>query len=354
MHNHPFLRNNASRIAYLGIWILISGIYYALVVMGYPGKWLMEIFDVLLFNFLFSIITLALWNAIRFSNPEKMKLSQVLVYHLGLVAISLVIWIGAGYLVMNTFAKSDYTGYFIATISGRIIAGLFYYSISILFYYLIMYYQNFRESALKEAELQALMKEAELSILRSQIKPHFLFNSLNSISSLTLSNPGRAQEMIIKLSDFIRYSLAESERKMVPLKAELDYIRLYLDIEKVRFGDKLQPVFDLNEACLDKMLPNMILQPLYENAVKHGVYESMQPVEIHTSVSCSDLTLRISIVNTFDPECLGKKGKGLGHKNIVNRMKLIYQRDDLIRIEKKDNTFAVELLIPQSGHPGVE
>lgn len=347
MHNHPFLRTRTTRIAFLGIWILVSGIYYAFMAMGYPDKWVLEIFDVLLYNFLFSLITLLLWNAIRFSNPEKMSISQVLIYHVGLLAICEAAWIGTGYLIMSSIVPSGYQQHFLDTLSSRIISGLFFYSISILIYYLIMYYQNFRESALKEAELQALMKEAELSILRSQIKPHFLFNSLNSISSLTLSNPARAQEMIIKLSDFIRYSLAESERKMVPLRAELDYIRLYLDIEKVRFGEKLLTLYDIGDKCLECQLPNMILQPLYENAVKHGVYESTEPVEIRTTVSCTGNSLKIVISNTFDPESLARKGKGLGLKNIINRMHLIYHREDLIRIEKKGNQYEVSLFIPQ-------
>jgi two-component system LytT family sensor kinase len=347
MFTHPFLRNRSTRIAYLGIWLLMSGIFYALVVIKFPDYWKMAIGDSLFFHAYYAFLGLALWNAVRYTSPEQLSLLQVILHHLIGISLTLTLWLGPGYLILSVFMNNSYTSFFVQMLAWKIITGVFYYFITVLIYYLIVYYQNFRESLLKEAELQTLMKEAELSLLRSQIKPHFLFNSLNSISSLTLTNPDRAHEMIIKLSDFIRYSLGESERNMVSLRAELDYIRLYLDIEKVRFGDKLQAKFEMSEPCLNCILPNMILQPLYENAVKHGVYESTGPVEIKTTVNCSEHELRISITNNFDPESIAKKGKNLGLRNITNRLKLIYQRDDLIRIERKESLFLVVINIPQ-------
>jgi two-component system, LytTR family, sensor kinase len=347
MSTHPFLRNRATRIAYLGIWLLMAGISYALVMIKFPEYWKVAIADTLFFHAYYAFLALALWNAVRYTSPEKLSLLQVILHHLLGISLTLILWLGPGYLIISVFLNSSYTSFFIQNLAWKLITGVFYYFITVLIYYLIVYYQNFRESLIKEAELQTLMKEAELSLLRSQIKPHFLFNSLNSISSLTLTNPDSAHEMIIKLSDFIRYSLAESERNMVSLRAELDYIRLYLDIEKVRFGDKLQSKFDMKDACLSCILPNMILQPLYENAVKHGVYESTGPVEIFTTVNCTVSELKISIRNNFDPESIAKKGKNLGLKNITNRLKLIYQREDLIKVEKQANLFSVIINIPQ-------
>ena len=347
MLTHPFLRNRATRIAYLGIWLLMSGISYALVVIKFPEYWKIAIADILFFHAYYAFLALTLWNAVRYTSPEKLSILKVILHHLIGISLTLILWLGPGYLIISVFLDNSYTSFFVQNLAWKIITGVFYYFITVLIYYLIVYYQNFRESLLKEAELQTLMKEAELSLLRSQIKPHFLFNSLNSISSLTLTNPERAHEMIIKLSDFIRYSLAESERNMVSLRAELDYIRLYLDIEKVRFGEKLQVKFEMNDACLKCILPNMILQPLFENAVKHGVYESISPVEILTKVNCTESELRISITNNFDPESVAKKGKNLGLKNITNRLKLIYQREDLIKINRMENLFSIVICIPQ-------
>ena len=348
MYTHPFLRNRSTRFAYLGIWLLMSGIFYTLVVIKFPEYWRMAIADSLFFHAFYALLGLALWNAVRYTSPEQLSALQVIIHHLIGISLTLLLWLGPGYLLLSVFMDNSYTSFFVQMLAWKIITGVFYYFITVLIYYLIVYYQNFRESLIKEAELQTLMKEAELSLLRSQIKPHFLFNSLNSISSLTLTNPDRAHEMIIKLSDFIRYSLGENERNMVSLKAELDYIRLYLDIEKVRFGEKLQATFEMNEKCLNCVLPNMILQPLFENAVKHGVYESINPVEIKTVVNCNEHELSISIVNNFDPESIAKKGKNIGLKNITNRLKLIYQREDLIKIESKDDFFRVIIRIPQA------
>ena len=348
MFTHPFLRSRTTRFTYLGIWLLMAGISYTLVVIKFPDYWKVAIADTLFFHAYYALLGLALWNAVRYTSPEQLSILQVIAHHVAGISLTLILWLGPGYLIISVFLSERYTGFFVQNLAWKIITGVFYYFITVLIYYLIVYYQNFRESLLKEAELQTLMKEAELSLLRSQIKPHFLFNSLNSISSLTLTNPDRAHEMIIKLSDFIRYSLAESERNMVSLRAELDYIQLYLDIEKVRFGEKLQTKFEMNDTCLKCILPNMILQPLYENAVKHGVYESTSPVEIITTVNCTESELRISIKNNFDPESIAKKGKNIGLNNITNRLKLIYQREDLIKIDRKGNLFLVVINIPQT------
>jgi two-component system, LytTR family, sensor kinase len=130
--------------------------------------------------------------------------------------------------------------------------------------------------------LKSLVKEAELHALKSQINPHFLFNSLNSISSLTMTDPLKAQEMVINLSSLMRYSLKHDQVDKVPFSEELKNNQLYLQIEKVRFGNKFNAVFDIDDKCLNANIPNMILQPLYENAIKYGVYEATEPVDIIT------------------------------------------------------------------------
>ena len=137
-------------------------------------------------------------------------------------------------------------------------------------------------------------------MLRSQINPHFLFNSLNSVSSLTITDPDKARMMVIKLSELMRYALSRKDEQPVTLQSELDNLRLYLDIEKVRFGDRLEIEEKIDPGCLRAMLPVMILQPLYENAIKHGVYESTKKVMIRTSVQFVSSFVEIAIINTLD------------------------------------------------------
>jgi LytS/YehU family sensor histidine kinase len=229
----------------------------------------------------------------------------------------------------------------------KIFGGYVLYIIFVVFFYAIVYYQNFKEKVRKESELKSLVKEAELHALKSQINPHFLFNSLNSISSLTMSDPQKAQEMVINLSSLMRYSLKFNQNERVPLSTEIDNIKLYLQIEKVRFGSKLNPVFNLENDSLKSLVPNMILQPLFENAIKYGVYEATEPVDIITCTRIIDDFVEITISNTYDPEVVHKKGEGIGLRNIRDRLKVIFNNPGLLKIKDFNNTFTVTLLIPQ-------
>jgi two-component system LytT family sensor kinase len=211
----------------------------------------------------------------------------------------------------------------------------------------IVYYENFKEKVKKEGELKALIREAELHALKSQINPHFLFNSLNSISSLTMSDPAKAQEMVINLSSIMRYSLKHGQNETVSFGTELQNIKLYLAIEKVRFGKKLQPVFNVDEKCYQGVLPNMILQPIFENAIKYGVYEATEPVEILTEASCSGEVLEISVSNSYDPGIRSRKGEGIGLRNIRERLQIIYGNPGLLRIKDTKKQFTIQLTIPQ-------
>ena len=200
---------------------------------------------------------------------------------------------------------------------------------------------------LNETKLNLLVKESELNVLRSQLNPHFLFNSLNSISSLTISDPETARDMIIKLSEFLRYALRHSEREKTRFSDEIKNIELYLQIEKIRFGEKLIFEKEIGKGCEQGLIPNMILQPLFENAVKHGVYESTEPITIRMSCEGVARNMEIRIRNNFDSSQVSRKGAGIGLRNVRNRLMLIYGRDDLVQIHKSENEFEVKLQIPQ-------
>jgi two-component system, LytTR family, sensor kinase len=218
----------------------------------------------------------------------------------------------------------------------------------VIFFYAVNYYQGFKEKIKNEGQFRTLIKEAELHALKSQINPHFLFNSLNSISSLTMTDPARAQEMVINLSSLMRYSLKHDQNDKVPLSEELNNNKVYLQIEKVRFGNKLNSIFEIDENCMNMLIPNMILQPLYENAIKYGVYEATEPVEIRTRCTLRNNVLEIVISNNFDPSSLSKKGEGIGLRNIRDRLQIIFNNPTLMRIESNNKLFKVTLAIPQN------
>jgi len=210
----------------------------------------------------------------------------------------------------------------------------------------MMSIENISRKNMREANLENMLRETELLMLRSQINPHFLFNSLNSISSLTITDPPRARDMVIKLSDFMRYALSRKEDKIVPLGTELENLRLYLDIEKVRFGKRLQFVEDIDPYCMGIKIPNMILQPLYENAIKHGIYESVSDVEVNVKAFRNESGLNIRIENDFDPAIIPAKGTGTGLQNVKRRLELFYKNEAFLQTRKEGFKFIVDIIIP--------
>ena len=228
-----------------------------------------------------------------------------------------------------------------------IFGGYMSYITFVIFFYAVNYYQEFKEKLINEGNLKSLVKEAELHALKSQINPHFLFNSLNSISSLTMTDPAKAQEMVINLSSLMRYSLRHDQIDKVPLSEELKNNMLYLQIEKVRFGEKLNPVFEMDKNCLQAQIPNMLLQPLYENAIKYGVYETLEPIDIITKARLVHDVLEICISNNYDPDTLPRKGEGIGLRNIRDRLQIIYGNPMLMHVEDTKKEFKVTLAIPQ-------
>lgn len=204
------------------------------------------------------------------------------------------------------------------------------------------------ENRQRRNDAERLAKEAELFKLRQQLAPHFLFNSLNSISALIGSRPEQARKMIQQLSDFLRGNLKKEEQQWVPLSEELQYLELYLDIEKVRFGHRLSTEIRCDEHCMELKLPPMLLQPIVENAIKFGLYDTTEPVTIAIRARLDGNYVRIEVENPFDPETSRpKKGTGFGLSSIQRRLYLLFARPDLLETRVNDNLFTTIVRIPQ-------
>lgn len=199
----------------------------------------------------------------------------------------------------------------------------------------------------RDAGTKEMIKEAELQKLQQQLQPHFLFNSLNSINALIISNPGEAGIMIQKLSDFLRYTSKTSDEQWINLKEELKYLELYLDIEKIRFGHRLEVEKQIEDKCLENLIPTMILQPIVENAIKFGLYGTTDKVKIQLSVNCENNTSTITVTNPFDEDALPPKGTGFGLNGIKRRLYLLYTRNDLLQTQTNDCMFICSIKIPE-------
>jgi len=200
----------------------------------------------------------------------------------------------------------------------------------------------------QQKEIQQLAKDAELFKLRQQLQPHFLFNSLNSISALTATQPEKARHMIQQLSDFLRGTLKKDDQHKNSLKEELQYLELYLDIEKVRFGHRLNTEISVEENIQQMELPSLILQPVVENAIKFGLYDTIGEVTISITAKRVDETLVVTVQNPFDAETAQPlQGTGFGLASIKRRLFLLFARQDLLQTKTENEHFITTIIIPQ-------
>jgi len=347
---NPITKNRNYIFAYIAIWITIFLIHTFIINFFYGVDSVISIADSAVFNTLFALIGLNLWYVIRFNLKETPNIFDLLFNHLIVAVLSISVWITVSYftLVYIFPDANSYREFLNESLPWRVITGIFYYLLFIMYYYVMLYYEDLQEKLKVEAELQTLVNEAELTALKSQINPHFLFNSLNSISSLTITNPDKAQDMVIKLSDFLRYTLSHDKEEKTSLEEEFNNLHRYLDIEKIRFGHRLNFSTNIPEECNNHLIPNMILQPLLENAIKHGVYNSTEEVLVEMTCMHDNENVTIEIRNEYDPESVKKKGEGIGLRNIRKRLQIIYKRNDLLVVSADKLIFTATLKLPLS------
>lgn len=345
---HPITQNKSILWYYSLAWIILAAIHAAILslLLGYEP--VLSIIDALLSNLFFGVLGLSFWYPTKFLSIEKGSAWKLLLNHLAAAAFAVSVWLGGGYVAADIVNRA-YPGYLLlfgSNMPWRFLIGVLYYWIIIGYYYVHIYYQNYHNKLIRESELDGLLKEAELKTLKFQINPHFIYNSLNSVNALIMTKPALASEMTVKLADYMRYTLSSNEQSLKPLGEELKAVMLYLDIEKTRFADKIQYSQEVPEEALNIPIPNMLLQPLFENAIKHGVYESLEPVNINLKVMLKENFLIITLSNDRDPESVSQSGEQVGLKNIRSRLQLLYQQPKLLQIEKNETQFTAKVYIP--------
>lgn len=199
----------------------------------------------------------------------------------------------------------------------------------------------------RQSEISLLHREAALYKLRQQLQPHFLYNSLNSINALIGIQPEKAQEMVVKLSDFLRMAVKRDNEEKVSLEQELEYIQAYLSIEAIRFGDRLNVQIS-REPDLGGTMPPFLLQPLLENAVKYGIYGTTGAITISLVIARNEELMIITIINPFDASQNVRSGTGFGLDGVRQRLQLLFGRSDLLDTVRSEGNFITTLKIPQS------
>ena len=355
---NPLLNPLRNLYLYLLVWGVITAFHTLLLPYFFSIGFVMAFVTSLVFNIVFASLAIGLWYIVRFLKIDNQSAFRVVINHVVTACLFLLVWIVISFIVIemismgesviayNKHGNIEYENFLIVTLPPRLFMGVLFYCLIILFYYLNIYYVSFKRNLIKNAELNSIIKETQLELLQSQLNPHFIFNCLNSISSLTISDPTKAQDMVIKLSSFLRYSLGQKTSQLVPFHEELKNCLLYLEIEKTRFGNRLALQNEVSDDCLEDEVPNMIMQPLIENAVKHGVYESTEQVVIKVDCKRENSLLVITISNNYESGNKKTPGKNMGIRNVRDRLSLLYGKGEWMAITNSDNLYTVTLRIP--------
>lgn len=343
---NPVLSNRKNLLIYLLIWAAITTAQIFFFHFYFHIGWLVSLTDSLVYNFLFLILGIGIWYIVMYNDFEIREIPNLIVAHTLSAVILIGIWLSfSAWLMHIIISDPQYTRLSGQLFPSRIVLGIFYYLVIILVYYLLIYYLNFKDRLRREAAMETRAREAELNTLKAQINPHFLFNSLNSINSLTVTDPDKAREMIVKLSNFLRLTLKNTTRQFTTLDEEVKFAKLYFEIEKIRFGEKLSFQIKLPDRVKNLEVPNLLLQPLVENAIKHGVQERIGIVDLRLSCFLSKGFLVMELINQFDQDVV-KKAEGVGLNNVRDRLELIYRQSGLLNIEADMEEFKVTVMIP--------
>jgi two-component system, LytTR family, sensor kinase len=302
--------------------------------------------DSLITNALLCLASVMLSNVLGYYRPKEEKYYILLVWGVGLGAAC--IGISDAILKFLLPVEPGYLSFLYKSLPIRFCISFlllgFTDMVSMLWYNLAEQQENDR----RKNNAEKLARDAELYNLRQQLQPHFLFNSLNSISALIGLEPERARKMIQQLSDFLRGSIKKDEQTRISLSEELEYLQLYLEIEKVRFGHRLSTVIEVDASTEALFIPSLLLQPIVENAIKFGLYDTTDEVTIHISAQVADRDLVLTVTNPFDPETSSpRRGTGFGLNSVQRRLYLLYARNDLLQTSASGQLFTTMIKIPQ-------
>lgn len=328
-------------------WWVNWAVVQSFVLHGFGISWKQAVTDSLASNILLAAACLLISNNMRYYLPRREKYIYIIIVSAALGAL----WLLSMRFILWLIFQDDDAYLHMLKLSSSLRFSIAFLLIGSMAMISLAWYSE-KEKALldsRKQDAEKLLRDAELRTLRNQLQPHFLFNALNSISALIISQPENARNMIQQLSDFLRGSLRKDDVQLNTLKEEIEYLQLYLDIEKVRFGHRLETQIIIDDEELFQLkIPNMLLQPVMENAIKFGLYDTLGKVCISLEAEKKDALLIITIKNPFDPEtALPLHGTGFGLSSVRKRLVLLYGRHDLLKTQTDDHFFITIISVPQ-------
>ncbi len=335
---------------------LYSGLqtHYRSALWGRPMPWGRALFLEVTYTWIWCLVTpLVLWLARRFPLLSRSWLRNACIHVSAMFSIAIVtklLWDVIAHPPSEFYASGFTLNSILKSVSSALDFGTMLYSVLVLGAYAYDYYRELEERRLQASELERQFTNAQLQALKMQIHPHFLFNALHTISGLVHQDPDTAERMIARLSDFLRLSLEDSAVQKVPLDEELRFLDLYLDIERVRFEDRLTVRFAIDPDAREALVPNLLLQPLVENSIRHGISKRLADGLIVIRATRMGDTMRISVLDNGPGPDLSSTlplTEGVGLSNTRARLEGLYNgRQQLMLRSPAGGGLEVEIVIP--------
>ena len=347
---HPILGQPRRLAAYVLEWIPLAGMLVYLLAVPGGLKWT-EAFTVgVPLAFLYAFMCLSAWYSCRGAPLDGTgPLQLVLTHSLGALLVS-GFWILCAKALVQILSGFPIFSGLGARVSKSFPllfgTGILLYLLVVAGFYVLLAVQQSQEAKEREMRAGVLARDAELRALKAQVNPHFLFNSLNSISALTSSDPAKAREMCVLLGDFLRRTLGLGEKAAIPLEEEVSLIRAFLAVEKVRFGARIQMEENIDREALDIFVPPLLLQPLVENAVVHGISNLVEGGSIKLDIHARDGSLSIVVENSFDPDSPPRRRGGVGLANVRQRLATRHGNHASFDVKTEGDRYRVAITLP--------
>jgi len=347
---HPILLNFRRLTVYLLGWTFLAVLVADQVATSGELGWTVGAALAVPLCLLYAFVCLSSWFVCRLTPLRLRTVESVLTIHVAASVVASFLWILiARALVVALSGLKLFAGSreHLARATGLLFGlGVVFYLLTVGLHYVLLALEASRQAEEREAQARILAREAELRALKAQVNPHFLFNSLHSISALTSVDPSQAREMCIQLGDFLRRTLGLGERSLIPLREELALVESYLRVEQARFGSRLEFEESLDPRALDAAVPPLLLQPLVENAIVHGISNLPEGGWIRLIARHERDDLELVVENKFDIETPSPRHNGVGLKNVRQRLEVCFGGRARISAGRDGDCFRVSLALP--------
>ena len=326
---HPILARLERLAGYLALWCAI-GVFESGMLTRQGLTWPEALVQVLPPLLVYAFICLSAWYVCRSTPLATSTVPRVLTAAIVAAWVGAALWLALNEAWLATLESmpefAPITARFRAQVPFLFAGSVMLFLLVQSVHYVVLAFEAFRTAERQQLELQVLTRDAELRALRAQVDPHFLYNSLNSISALTGSDPAAARRMCLLLAEFLRTTLRVSTQQRITMADELSLVEQFLSIEQVRFGARLQVEQSIDENALECQVPPLVLQPLLENAVGHGIAGLVDGGTIRLDIVRRGDRLSITVENPRDEDALPRKRGGVGLENVRKRLAIVVRR----------------------------